>query len=410
MQIHGIPVNLKLNSTVLMIASFVISVLAGLILNLAGAGRGVYVILYSAGTAYLKLLFLLALPIVFLNLVSGVMQRLQLRSDGSSPARLWFFHSIAVVGAAVLGLAAGGIAGSAQIPAVFAGFSDFGLRWLRPVVPWALLLSVLTGAAAAKIGPEGEEARRLFRSLAEVFGYAGTLLLRLLPLGLFFLLCPVIGIRGLAVLWPGVKLVLVTAFCCAAYGTLVYGYQLRHCGKDCPAHFLRNFKPVLLQAFTACSSGSGEGEALHSLQRMGIAGEAGRTAWLRWHAGIRTSGRRFLCLDPAVLAGGDETPGQRAVLRAVSSFYAGAAAACCGSAADVRVAAGRLPFGAQFGCGGHGGVPGGQAWLDEIKRAFADRVYLFAEALFVLLRIRFFPAGPRSAGTGNPFWRSRNAR
>ena len=140
MQIHGIPVNLKLNSTVLMIASFIISVLAGLILNLAGAGRGVYVMLYSAGMAYLKLLFLLALPIVFLNLVSGVMQRLQLRSDGSSPARLWFFHSIAVVGAAVLGLAAGGIAGSAQIPAAFAGFSDFGLRWLRPIVPWALLL------------------------------------------------------------------------------------------------------------------------------------------------------------------------------------------------------------------------------------------------------------------------------
>ena len=279
MQIHGIPVNLKLNSTVLMIASFIISVLAGLILNLAGTGRGVYTMLYSVGMAYLKLLFLLALPIVFLNLVSGVMQRLQLRSDGSSPARLWFFHSIAVTGAAVLGLAAGGIAGSAQIPAAFAGFSDFGLRWFRPLVPWAMLLSVLTGAAAAKIGPEGEEARRLFRSLADVFGYAGTLLLRLLPLGLFFLLCPMIGIRGLAVLWPGVKLVLVTAFCCAAYGTLVYGYQLRHCGKDCPAHFLRNFKPVLLQAFTACSSGSGEGEALHSLQRMGIAGEAGRTAW-----------------------------------------------------------------------------------------------------------------------------------
>ena len=261
MQIHGIPVNLKLNSTVLMIASFIISVLAGLILNLAGAGRGVYVMLYSVGMAYLKLLFLLALPIVFLNLVSGVMQRLQLR---------WFFHSIAVIGAAVLGLAAGSIAGSAQIPAVFAGFSDFGLRWLQPIVPWALLLSVLTGAAAVKIGPEGEEARRLFRSLGDVSAYAGTLLLRLLPLGLFFLLCPMIGIRGLAVLWPGVKLALVTAFCCAAYGTLVYGYQLRHCGKDCPAHFLRNFKPVLLQAFTACSSGSGEGEALHSLQRMGI--------------------------------------------------------------------------------------------------------------------------------------------
>ena len=279
MQIHGIPVNLKLNSTVLMIASFVISVVAGLIFGFAGVGRGVYVTMYMVGMAYLKMLFLLALPLVFLNLVSGVMQRVQLQSDRSYPARLWFFHSIAVMGAAILGLAAGGITGSSMIPATFAGFADFGLRWLRPLVPWLLLLSVLIGAAAAKIGPEGEEARRLFRSLADVSAFAGTLLLRLLSVGLFFLLCPMIGARGLAVLWPGVKLVLVTAFCCVAYGVLVYGYQLHHCGKDCPVHFLRNFKSVLLQAFAVCSSGSGEGDALRSLWRMGIAEETGRTAW-----------------------------------------------------------------------------------------------------------------------------------
>ena len=279
MQIHGIPVNLKLNSTVLMIASFVISVVAGLIFGFAGVGRGVYVTMYTVGMAYLKMLFLLALPLVFLNLVSGVMQRVQLQSDRSYPARLWFFHSIAVIGAAVLGLAAGGITGSSMIPATFAGFADFGLRWFRPLVPWLLLLSVLIGAAAAKIGPEGEEGRRLISSLADVTAFAGTLWLRILPVGLFFLLCPMIGVRGLAVLWPGVKLVLVTAFCCVAYGVLVYGYQLRHCGRDCPAHFLRNFKSVLLQAFAVCSSGSGEGDALRSLWRMGIAEETGRTAW-----------------------------------------------------------------------------------------------------------------------------------
>lgn len=279
MQIHGIPVNLKLNSTVLMIASFIVSVLAGLLFGFAGAGRGVYVMMYTVGVAYLKLLFLLALPLVFLNLVSGVMQRVQLQSDRSSPARLCFFHSIAVVGAAILGLAAGGITGSSMIPATFAGFADFGLRWLRPLVPWLLFLSVLIGAAAAKIGPEGEEARRMISSLADVTAFAGTLWLRILPVGLFFLLCPMIGVRGLAVLWPGLKLVLVTAFCCVAYGVLVYGYQLHHCGRDCPMHFLRNFKSVLLQAFAVCSSGSVEGDALRSLWRMGIAEETGRTAW-----------------------------------------------------------------------------------------------------------------------------------
>ena len=199
MQIHGIPVNLKLNSTVLMIASFIVSVLVGLILGFAGAGRGVYVMMYTVGMAYVKLLFLLALPLVFLNLVSGVMQRVQLQSGRSYPARLWFFHSIAVIGAAVLGLAAGGITGSSMIPATFAGFADFGLRWFRPLVPWLLLLSVLIGAAAAKIGPEGEEGRRLISSLADVTAFAGTLWLRILPVGLFFLLCPMIGGFGLRI-------------------------------------------------------------------------------------------------------------------------------------------------------------------------------------------------------------------
>ena len=72
MQIRGIPVNIKLNNTVLMIASLIVSVLAGLILGVAGGGRGLNLMLYAVGMAYLKLLFLLAVPLVLLNLISGV--------------------------------------------------------------------------------------------------------------------------------------------------------------------------------------------------------------------------------------------------------------------------------------------------------------------------------------------------
>ncbi len=104
MLIHGIPVNIKWNNTVLMIASFIISVLVGLILNFAGASRGVSVMLFTVGMAYLKLLFLLAVPLVCLNLMAGVM--LQLQSGGRGSVRLRVFHCIAVIGAAVLGMLA----------------------------------------------------------------------------------------------------------------------------------------------------------------------------------------------------------------------------------------------------------------------------------------------------------------
>ena len=279
MLIRGIPVNMKLNNTVLMIASLIISVLAGLIFRFAEAGRGINAFLFSVGMTYLKLLFLLAVPLVCLNLVTGVTHRFRMRSENAAPARLRFFHYVAMIGAVILGIAAGNITGAPWFAAFPDRLSDFGLQLLRPFVPGALLLSVLTGAAAGRIGSEGEDARKVLFSLADVLGYAGTLLLRFLPLGLFFLLCPLIAVRGAAVLWPAVKLVLVTAFCCAAYGVLVYGYQLRHCGKDCPRHFLRNFKPVLLQAFAACSSGTGEADALRSLQRMGITEDTGLAAW-----------------------------------------------------------------------------------------------------------------------------------
>ena len=279
MQIRGIPVSMKLNSTVLLIASFFISALAGLIFRFMNAGRGVNALLFTVGMGYLKLLFLLAVPLVCLNLVAGVVQRLKMRSEGSAPVRLRVFHCIAVIGAAILGMAAGYITGPAAFPVYHTGFADVGFGLLRQTVPWVLLLSALAGAAAGRIGPEGEEARKLFHSLADVIGYAGTLLLRILPAGLFFILCPLVAMRGLSVLWPGVKLLLVAAFCCIAYGVLVYGYQLRHCGKDCPRHFLRNFKPVLLQALAVCSSGSGEADAMRSLQRMGITEDAGLAAW-----------------------------------------------------------------------------------------------------------------------------------
>ncbi len=285
MRIREITDNMKtgkiiLNNTVLTIASFIISILAGLILSYAGAGRGLNAILFMLGMAYLKLLYLLSLPLVGLNLIAGIMLWLQMRSGGQAPVRLRLFHYIPVIGAAALGMAAGCITGASPVPAVSAGLADFDLHWLRSVASWGLLLSALAGVAAGKIGPEGEEARRLFRSLAAVSAFTGTLLLRFLPAGLLFFLCPMVTARGLAVLWPAVKLALVTAFCCAAYGVLVYGYQLRHCGRDCPGHFLRNFKPVLLQAFTACSSGSDDNYSLRCLQRMGITEETGRTAWL----------------------------------------------------------------------------------------------------------------------------------
>ena len=278
MIIHGIPVRLKLNDTILNCIAALVSIVAGALLHFWDTGaRLAGALLFPTGLLYAKLFFLLAMPLVCLQIVCGVMRHLQERGKAPAKESLWRFHSVNSFGAALLGLLAGCTVRFSGLPVFHSVTVHFGLPLLKLFFPCAVLLSVAIGFASVQAGDAGKDARRLFRSLTRVFGVTGTLLLKFLPIGLFMLLCPVIALHGVSVLWLPLKLSALTLFCCAAYGMLVCGYHLRHCGKDAPRHFMRYFKPVLLQAFSdAHAEHFEEDTVLRSLQRMGIAGEEAR--------------------------------------------------------------------------------------------------------------------------------------
>ncbi|MBQ8919212.1 MAG: cation:dicarboxylase symporter family transporter [Acidaminococcaceae bacterium] len=277
MIIHGIPVRLTLNDTIKNFLAVLISIAAGLLLRFWETGSRVAgAVLFPTGLIYVKLFFLLAMPLVCLQIVCGVIRHLQNRENAKALESLWRFHSVNSVGAAVLGMVAGCMVCFSGIPVFHSGTVRFGLPVLRLFFPGAVLLSVVIAFAAVRSGAAGEAARNIFLSLAGVFGMAGTLLLKFLPVGIFMLLCPVVALQGAGVLWLPVKLTVLTVFCCFAYGMLVCGYHLRHCGKDSPRHFMRYFKAVLLQAFSDAHTEPFEEAALRSLQRLGITGTEGR--------------------------------------------------------------------------------------------------------------------------------------
>jgi len=255
------------------VAAFLVSIVAGCLLGtLENQYHTLSVFLFSAGMFYVSLLILAAVPLVSMSLICGVMTHFRIWRNRILPGRLWLFHGIAVTGAAVLGILAGMLVVPPVIQVLKSGVANIGL--LR-IFPGIFLLAALVGAVSGRIGPEGEEARSVFISVTKVFEHVGMLLLKFLPAGVFLLLCPLVSARGLSVLWPLVKLMLVAGFSCAAYGVAVCGFQLYRCGKDCPRHFFRCFKQVVYQAVSGGSSSGCEETALRNLRRLGITNPSG---------------------------------------------------------------------------------------------------------------------------------------
>ena len=271
MLIHGIPVKFKLNYVVTTGLSFLISILLGVFLGYWKTGTLLaWTLLFPTGLIYVKFFFLLTVPLICMEVVCGTVRHLQMRRHAALRGRLWSFNTFNDLGAAVLGIVGGLLIGFSGVPVFRAATVDFASMTLRTFFPALLLLSVVVGFGVDKAGEEGETARRFFQSMSGVLCCAGEVLMKFLPVGVFFLVCPVVARHGVSVMLLPLKLILFTIFFGLFYAFLVCRYFLYRCGKDCPGHFFRYFKPVLLQAFSNSYSKMFEENAVRSLQRMGV--------------------------------------------------------------------------------------------------------------------------------------------
>ena len=89
------------------------------------------------------------------------------------------------------------------------------------------------------------------------------LVLRLSPVGVFCLLCPVIAQNGSAVIGSLAKVLLVAYIAYAAHALIVYSLAVRTLGGLSPATFFKEMMPAILFAFSSASSVGTLGTAIY---------------------------------------------------------------------------------------------------------------------------------------------------
>ena len=271
LKVGGIPVAIKVNPLLSLLAALFISLVAGWLLSLGEPGKFLAEeVLFPLGLFYLKLLFLFSIP-----LLSGA---LICRGEDLSKewrccrfsGRLHMFWGASVLGAVLLGLLSGGYFSFAEPMFTLKTqyLADFVL--LRKFLPAIVILSFLFGVSPAGTREEEKTFSPVTASLFQALERTGRLLLKLMPAGVILLLAPWISFTGYAVIGLGLKLLLILVALCAVYSFLFYGYSLRRCGKNCPAHFWSFFKSVALAGIAGFSLANCTNSAISNLQRLGI--------------------------------------------------------------------------------------------------------------------------------------------
>ena len=80
------------------------------------------------------------------------------------------------------------------------------------------------------------------------------MILKLSPIGVFCLLCPVIAENGPAVLGSLAKVLLIAYICYFLHAVIVYSLSVRTLGNMNPVKFFKGMMPAIIMAFSSASS------------------------------------------------------------------------------------------------------------------------------------------------------------
>ncbi len=117
-----------------------------------------------------------------------------------------------------------------------------------------IVMAIIIGFGILLAAEKGEHAAALMNSLNEVFVSAIALILKLSPIGVFCLLCPVVAENGPEII-GSLAIVLLTAYICYfLHAALVYSFSVKVLGNINPITFFKGMLPAMMFAFSSASS------------------------------------------------------------------------------------------------------------------------------------------------------------
>lgn len=259
-----------------MIVGMVLAVVVGLVFLAAGVGSGnwLYSIMDFISQAFIRLINMLVVPLIFTSLivgVAGLKDPLKLGSIGWK-AVVYFLSTtlIAVfIGLILVNLIHPGTgfklptSVSAPKPNSFTSIKDTFLQMIptNPIqaltnvsILQIIFFAIFVGIAIVFLGEKGKPAYAFFESFFEIMMKITGWIMALAPYGVFALIVKTVADNGTTVFAPLAKYMFVVILGLIVHFALVYMPLVKTMGKISPKTFLKGVAPAWLIAFSTASS------------------------------------------------------------------------------------------------------------------------------------------------------------
>lgn len=226
------------------------------------------------GTIFLNLLKFIVVPIVLFSMLAGIISMNDIKKVGSIGWKTIVYYLCTTAFAIIIGLIGANIfkglfpvletSGLEYEAAAPTSFMDtivniFPSNFISPLANASMLqvivMAIIIGFAIILIGNEkAGPAIRGINSFNEVFVKCMDLILKISPIGVFCLICPVAAANGPTILGSLAMVLLAAYICYFAHMFITYSLTLKTLGKMNPITFFKGQLPAFMFAFSSASS------------------------------------------------------------------------------------------------------------------------------------------------------------
>ncbi len=261
----------KLSLAAQIFIALVLAIIVGLVIQNYAAFAETYI--RPFGIIFLNLVKFIVVPIVLFSIMAGVVSMKDIRKVGAIGGTSILYYLCTTAFATAIGLCVASIFRSTFPVLTTSGleyemseptsFMDtlvniFPSNFIAPMSDAAMLqvivMALIIGFAIIIVGDKAEPAVNGINVLNDVFMKCMEMILKLSPIGVFCLLCPVVASNGAMIIGSLAKVLLAAYICYVLHVLIVYSTAVRTIGGLSPIKFFKGMAPAMLFAFSSASS------------------------------------------------------------------------------------------------------------------------------------------------------------
>ena len=262
----------KMSLAMQIFIALVLAIAAGLLLQKHAQFAETYI--KPFGTIFLNLLKFIVVPIVLFSIMCGIISMRDIKKVGAIGLKTVVYYMCTTAFAITIGLIGGNLF-KKMFPVIATTdlsyqvgektslmdtiVNIFPSNFISPMAEANMLqvivMALLIGFAIILVGEEkNTRIITACNDLNEVFMKCMEMILKLSPIGVFCLLCPVVAANGATIIGSLAMVLLAAYVCYIVHAVVVYSFAVKTIGGVSPLTFFKEMLPAIMFAFSSASS------------------------------------------------------------------------------------------------------------------------------------------------------------